>query len=102
MARGVGEASRKMMDFTQTLMGLLDGLEGSGTRAKQGTGAYEAWHESVSKPPAGRSCFQKGGGGWRSERKAAARLEMRLRSGVHPQSHGEHLVIVSTPSPFAA
>lgn len=30
-------------------MGHLDGLEGSGTSAKQGTGAYKAWHESVRK-----------------------------------------------------
>lgn len=37
----------------------------------------------------------------KSERKSVAGLEVRLRFGVHPRSHGEHVVIGSIPSPFA-
>lgn len=78
-------------------MGHLDGLKGSGTRAKYGTEhirhGMRQWAKSQMEGPASR----KG----KSERKSVAGLEVRLRFRVHPQSHGEHLVIVSTPSPFA-
>lgn len=79
-------------------MGHLNGLEGRGTRAKQGTGAQKAWHESVSKVLAGRSCFQWAGGGGGQ----GGAQGMELRKEERSQTGDEAEVRSSSPKPRGA